>query len=150
MRRLNADEEEKVRHFTQRGAELAFLEPTANGLKKSIMDATGPLREFLKRTGLHDYESQGQGEANRKLLPSYYVTESGLDPTTASLYRPVTKHGDPRIWFSRMRNYVSAGDILGLLVYESALYVIDLSRLPISDILADNSMPSTQTCRGAN
>ena len=85
--------------FADVGVSVAFLVPTPTGYDKSIMDAIGSVRELLKDEGIHDYELQDQGPAAKKMWPSFFVTADGLIETEASLYRPVTKKGDPRIWF---------------------------------------------------
>lgn len=45
--------------FANTGVPVAFLVPTPTGYGKSIMDATGPVRELFKNAKLHDYEVQG-------------------------------------------------------------------------------------------
>ena len=37
-----------ISYFADRGLEVAFLVPTPNGYKKSIMDAIASVRDFLK------------------------------------------------------------------------------------------------------
>ena len=91
--------------FAETGAKVAFLVPTPTGYEKSIMDAVGSVRELLKSSGLHDYESQEQGQEHKRIVKSFFVNSYALIETTASLYRPTTKHGDPRIWFSGLKKY---------------------------------------------
>ena len=95
---------------------VAFLVPTPTGYDKSIMDAIGSVRELLKDEGIHDYEKQGQGPSAKKMWPSFFVTTNGLIETEASLYRPVTKKGDPRIWFKNLRQYCCPKNLLSLFV----------------------------------
>lgn len=114
-------------YFASCGVDVAFLVPTPTGYEKSIMDATGPVRQLLLDEGVHDYETQGQGPENKHLVPSYFVTDSGLIETQASLYRPVTKHGDPRIWFGNLRRYCSPCNLLALFVINQEIYVANLS-----------------------
>lgn len=116
-----------IRPLSTQGGQYALLTPTETGLKKSIMDATSGVRFFLKEEGLHDYESQLQGPGNKNIIPAYFVTPNGLIQTTASLYRPVTKHGDPRIWFSGLGRYASPKNLLVLSTFGNAIYVINLS-----------------------
>ena len=113
--------------FANVGVPVAFLVPTPTGYEKSIMDAIGPVRELLKEEGIHDYESQGQGPAAKVMWPAFFVTGSGLIESEASLYRPVTKKGDPRIWFKNLRQYCNPKNLLALFVYENKIYVINLS-----------------------
>ena len=44
MRLLTENEEEKLKVLTENSVSLTLIEPTENGLKKSIMDATGTVR----------------------------------------------------------------------------------------------------------
>ena len=117
------------------GVKVAFLVPTPTGFGKSIMDATGIVRSLLKETGIHDYELQGQGPENKKMVASNFVYPDHVDPTEASLYRPKTKHGDPRIWFKNLRKYCSPRNLLALIVYNNEIYVINLSNPQVADSL---------------
>lgn len=121
--------------FASTGAKVAFLSPTPTGYEKSIMDAIGDVRVLLKEAGIHDYEFQGQGPANKVMVDSYFVTPDGLIETAASLYRPVTKKGDPRIWFSNLRRYCSPHNLLALIVNDKKICVINLSVPEISNSL---------------
>ena len=85
--------------FASTGVSVSFLVPTPTGYEKSIMDATAPVRQLLLNSGIHNYEEQGQGQENKVMIKSFFVGEQGVTETFASLYRPVTKKGDPRICF---------------------------------------------------
>lgn len=122
--------------FADVGASVAFLVPTPTGYHKSIMDATGSVRELLKDEGIHDYEAQAQGPKAKVMWPSFFVTERSLVETEASLYRPITKKGDPRIWFKSLRQYCSPKNLLALIIYEKNIYVINLSDITIRNSLA--------------
>lgn len=78
------------------------------------MDAIGPVRDLLKDEGIHDYEAQEQGTSSKVMWPSYFVASDGLIETEASLYRPTTKKGDPRIWFKNLRKYCRPKNLLQL------------------------------------
>ncbi len=121
--------------FADVGVSVAFLVPTPTGYDKSIMDAIGSVRELLKDEGIHDYELQDQGPAAKKMWPSYFVTADGLIETEASLYRPVTKKGDPRIWFKDLRRYCSPKNLLSLFVFENKIHVLNLSNETIRNSL---------------
>lgn len=58
-----------------------------------------------------------------------------MDKSVASLYRPHTKKGDPRIWFTGLKNYAKADDILAMMVFEEKLYVINLTQLPVVEFV---------------
>jgi len=124
--------------FADVGISVAFLVPTPTGYDKSIMDAIGSVRALLKDEGIHDYELQDQGPAAKKMWPSFFVTADGLIETEASLYRPVTKKGDPRIWFKNLRQYCSPKNLLSLFIYEKKIYVLNLSNETIRNSLRQN------------
>ena len=48
MRQLTIQEEEKLKVLTENSISLTLIEPTETGLKKSIMDATGSVRNYLR------------------------------------------------------------------------------------------------------
>lgn len=113
--------------LSKMAGEYAFLFPTSTGLSKSIMDATAGVRWFLNVTGLHDYARQQQGPENKVLLSAFFVKSDSIVSSIASLYRPRTKHGDPRIWFKGLNEYASAGDLLVLVSIQKTIYVLNLS-----------------------
>lgn len=121
--------------FANTGVSVAFLVPTPTGYRKSIMDATAPVRELFKNSGLHDYEMQGQGQEYKIMIESYFVYSDRLAETEASLYRPVTKKGDPRIWFKNLKQYCSPCNLLALVVFDKRIYVINLSDPLVSSSL---------------
>lgn len=113
--------------FAETNVPVAFLVPTPTGYGKAIMDATGPVRDLLYNAQVHDYSKQGQGQEYKELIRSYFVWHDGLQETTASLYRPQTKKGDPRIWFSNLKKYCEPCNLLALIIIEKDIYVINLS-----------------------
>ena len=121
--------------FAQTNIPVAFLVPTPTGYGKSIMDATIPIRELFVNENIHDYSTQGQGQENKKYVTSYFVTETGLYETSASLYRPNTKKGDPRIWFSRLTQYCNPCNLLAISVCNNCIYVFNLSNPQIANSL---------------
>lgn len=128
---------EAARLLAQAGIEAALFVPTATGLRKSIIDAHAGVRSHLLETGFHDFEGQAQGPNHRKLVRCTLLgAESEID-TTTSLYRPVTKTGDPRFWISRLGEYAAANDLVALAVDGERLVGINLSRPEIRAALAD-------------
>ena len=115
MRKLTGFEEGRLAELTASNAEVALLEITETGLKKSIMDATRPLRRLLLRAEIHDFNAQGQGASNKFVAKA--IVHGSLTPliTKASLYRPETKKGDPRIWFYGLKDRAKPGDILAII-----------------------------------
>ena len=90
MRQLSTVEINRIKLLTENSVELTLIEPTKTGLGKSIMDATGPVRSYLKEKLVHDYDSQLQGQAHKIFINSYLVDSGNLISSTASLYRPVS------------------------------------------------------------
>lgn len=103
---------EVLRYFTQRGIDVGLVVPTDTGLGKGIMDATANMRQFLRDAGIHDFDHQPQGEEHKRRVRTRVVTSTGIVDTTTSFYRPVTKHGDPRLWVYGLKKYAQAGNLL--------------------------------------
>jgi hypothetical protein len=135
MRQLTDIEINRIKLLTEKSVELCLIEPTETGLEKSIMDATGSVRTYLKSNSLHDYEFQKQGQESKIQIPSFLVTSNELIPSVASLYRPNTKKGDPRIWFKGLGNYSKANDILGIISFENKLYILNITQLDLFKLL---------------
>jgi hypothetical protein len=126
MRQLTNVEIERIKLLTEKSVEVTLIEPTGTGLEKSIMDATGSVRIYLKDKNIHDYELQNQGQESKIQVNSYLISSDGLIQSVASLYRPNTKKGDPRIWFKGLGAYAKANDILGIISFENNLYVVNV------------------------
>lgn len=116
-----------IPYFAETNTAVAFLVPTPTGYEKSIMDATKPLRELLQYANVHDYSKQGQGQDNKAIIEAHFITPEDVIDTTASLYRPNTKDGDPRIWFSNLKQYCKECNLLAIIILNKSLYVINLS-----------------------
>lgn len=123
--------------FADTGVPVAFLVPTPTGYEKSIMDATAPVRELLLNSNVHNYGEQWQGPANKNVVKAYFVGANALTETAASLYRPVTKKGDPRIWFSNLKRYCRPCNLLAIVVINRELYVFNLSDPVIASSLVN-------------
>lgn len=135
MRQLSTIEIRRIKLLTENSVELTLIEPTKTGLGKSIMDATGPVRSYLKEKMVHNYDDQMQGQLYKVFINSYLIEAGSLIPSTASLYRPVSKKGDPRIWFKSLPAYVNANDILGIIEFDNQLYVLNISRIDVEGLL---------------
>jgi hypothetical protein len=144
MRKLSAIELSRIELLTNNSIELVLIEPTETGLEKSILDATGPVRSFLREKNLHDYEAQKQGPDNKIQVSAYLVEYDRLLQSVASLYRPVTKKGDPRIWFKGLGNYAKPNDILGVIEFDRKLYVVNLTRIDIQKLVGDAAINPLQ------
>ena len=116
--------------------DFSFLYLTKTGHSKSIMDATIHFRKFLKRNGIHDYEIQKQGNEHKIFYPRKFISHNTLSKESkASLYRPSTKNGDPRIWFYGLKEYCEPDSILGVVTDKKYLYVFNLSNNEIAESL---------------
>lgn len=125
MRKLTPVEQANAQTLESHAGEVSFVELTSTGHSKGIMDATGPVRLFLRRAGLHDFEQQGQGE--KVVIPAALALGGRLIRTRASFYRPLTKLGDPRMWVYGLTKYVPAGSVLAFFSFDGLLYVADLA-----------------------
>lgn len=138
MRQLTNSEESNIKILTKNSVSLTLIEPTKTGLKKSIMDATGPVRNYLKSKGVHDYEQQSQGPDHKILIDSLLYQDFSIFESRASLYRPTTKKGDPRIWFSGLKSVTNENDILGIISFDKRLHVLNISQLSIGSLISSN------------
>lgn len=138
MRRLTSEEQAKLKLLTKNQVSLALIEPTQTGLKKSIMDATGSVRSFLKEHNIHDYDIQGQGPENKIQINAVIYQDFQVVHSTASLYRPQTKKGDPRIWFSGLTKIANPNDIIAIVFYSGSFHIFNLTQLDIVALLSSN------------
>lgn len=113
--------------FADLGVPVAFLVPTETGYNKSIMDATATVRELLLNSNVHNYDAQLQGPDAKVKVRSFFVCTNNLIETEASLYRPITKKGDPRIWFSKLHQYCHYHNLLALIIMKGDIYIFNLS-----------------------
>lgn len=138
MRQLTALEINRIKLLTENSVEITLIEPTETGLVKSIMDATGSVRSFLKSKNIHDFEIQKQGQESKVLVNSVLLGTNKTVNSVASLYRPNTKKGDPRIWFRNLGSYAKANDILGIIEFDKVLYVLNITQLDLEKLLNSN------------
>lgn len=135
--------EQFLPYFANIGIPVAFLVPTPTGYEKSIMDATASVRQLLLDAQIHNYDIQEQGPANKVVIPAYFVNYNNVTESSASLYRPLTKKGDPRIWFSNLRKYCEPYNLLAIIVLEKSLYVFNLSKPEVAAGLQYNGFASS-------
>ena len=135
MRKLTNAEQDKVKLLTKNQVSLTLIEPTETGLKKSIMDATGSVRSYLKSTNIHDYEFQQQGTESKAMIPTIIHTGFKTIKSQASLYRPATKNGDPRIWFYSLTKVVEPNDIIAITYFDNQFQVFNLTKLDITALI---------------
>lgn len=131
MREFNAFEAKNVKFLVDKQVAYATIQITETGFKKSILDATAPVRAYFLEKGIHDYDEQLQGPDHKRYIETYILTDLEQHKTQSSLYRPVTKKGDPRIWVARIKEFIYPDEIFALIAYEKKLYVINLSQVNI-------------------
>lgn len=135
MRKLTIIEQSKIKILTENQVLLTLIEPTETGLGKSIMDATGSVRTYLKDNNIHDYAVQLQGTAHKVLKDTLIYEDHSVSNSKASLYRPKTKKGDPRIWFSGLNRIARAHDIIAVTFYSNSFHVFNLTKLNVKGLL---------------
>jgi hypothetical protein len=118
--------------------DFATFEPTVTGLKKSILDATQPVRTLFSEAGFHDYDSQGQGPNHKVVKKAFFISPEGVTETTVSLYRPNTKSGDPRMWFRGLSKFAGARAQVSLSIAGDDVLLINLSDVDLQT--ADSSV----------
>jgi hypothetical protein len=138
MRALTEAEQSKIKNLTKNQVSLSLIEPTETGLKKSIMDATGSVRSFLKDNNIHDYDIQGQGPENKVQIDAIIYQDFQVIQSTASLYRPQTKKGDARIWFSGLTKIAKPNDLIALIFYSGSFHIFNLTKLNVEALLTSH------------
>lgn len=113
--------------FSTSGIDVGLLVPTQTGMAKSILDATRICRNAFESSGFHDFSRQGQGPENKRVVRAEFVDVDGNTITKASLYRPNTKEGDPRIWIYGLKEYASVGNLLIIIPLGDRLLVVNAS-----------------------
>ena len=136
---MQLDTLERNKEFLiQKGFEFSIFEPTQTGLNKSILDATHLVRSHFSLEGFHDYEAQGQGKEHRVRRDYFFALEDQLILSTLSLYRPVTKNGDPRMWFKDLPLFAKAGDQIAIIITDGHPNLFNLSQCNLIDSFAKN------------
>lgn len=136
--------------FAKLNTPMAFLVPTPTGYKKSIMDAVAPVRDLLSESKIHDFSIQQQGPENKHVVPAFFVHPDRVIETHASLYRPITKAGDPRIWFYGLKKYCQPCNLLALAVIDGAIYVFNLSDTLVANSLLTQDYAYSILCSANN
>ena len=135
MRQLSNLEINRIKLLTEKSVELCLIEPTETGLEKSIMDATGSVRSYLKANNIHDFELQKQGQESKIQITSFLISSNSMWNSVASLYRPNTKKGDPRIWFKGLGSYSKSNDILGIIAFQGDLYILNITQIDLHKLI---------------
>ena len=129
-------------HFlTDMQIEHTTMTITQTGYEKGIMDAVASLRIFLQENDIHDYGSQEQGSQHKKLVETYILTDNKEYKTFSSLYRPIAKKGDPRIWIYGLKDYIKPNDCFVIIAKERKLYVINITVVDIEKACTSSFSP---------
>jgi hypothetical protein len=115
--------------------DYSIFEPTKTGLKKSILDATQPVRTHFELSKFHNYTKQHQGIEFKKISKAFFLFSSTIRETKMSLYRPVTKKGDPRMWFTALSTFADAGDQIAIIIFNQVPYLLNLSEVNLNNEL---------------
>ena len=132
MRKFNKFEESNIAFLVNHNVDFTLVQITATGLKKSILDATAPMRTYFLEKEIHNYSDQLQGQEHKLLVPTKILDESSEYQTKTSLYRPMTKDGDPRLWVYDLGAHTKADDIHAICVSNKQLFVINITRTDIA------------------
>jgi len=138
-RPLNPRESKNLAVLNASGCDSVLLFLTGTGLQKSILDATDPMRRMLATSGIHDYVRQLQGQDNKVVKTGVILEDSASHQTTVSLYRPVTKKGDPRLWFSAFNRFVSPEDVCAVFVRNGTIHLLNLTRSDAANLVAQRT-----------
>ena len=132
MRPFTPFEKRNMEYLVNKNVKFTQVQITATGLKKSILDATTPMRTYFKENNVHDYALQNKGQDNKVIIKTYILTEYKEIETQTSLYRPETKDGDPRLWIYRLKEATEADDIHAIIApTPTSLFVINLTKVDI-------------------
>lgn len=131
---LDKDEAAALSELNEAGIESALIYLTDTGMKKSILDATLPLRQLLTTAAIHNYDNQLKGPKNKVVLPAIFYKSGNAQDMDVSVYRPLTKNGDPRLWPYKLTKYAKAGDVLAVFVHDKKLHFTNLSAARVIEI----------------
>lgn len=132
MRPFTPFEKRNMEYLVNKSIKFTQVQITATGLKKSILDATTPMRAYFKENGVHDYESQSKGPENKVIIETHILSNFKEIKTQSSLYRPMTKDGDPRLWIYGLKDFTEPDDIHAIIAAEpKVLYVVNLTKIDI-------------------
>ena len=134
-RPLSESESRNLAAINSSGCTSILLFVTATGLQKNILDATEPMRRMFLREGIHDYTTQAQGPENKVIKPTRVLGSLSNEQTSVSLYRPKTKTGDPRLWFSEFKRFANPDDVCAVFVHEGLIHLLNLTRSTVASDL---------------
>lgn len=119
--------ESNKRFLSKFGVEFSVFITTETGLKKSILDATQQVRTHFEIENFHFYENQLQGPKGKVIKPAFLLSDEAKITSSASLYRPVTKQGDPRMWFRKITGFASPQDTVAIVIRDDCMYLFNIT-----------------------
>lgn len=140
MRQFNEFEMKNFAFISNLGIRYTTFQTYRTSLEKGYFDAIAPIRAFFVEENIHDYSQQGQGQMFKEYKDAFLI--NGKDKpieAKASLYRPITKKGDPRLWFSKLNNYTNSDDIFAMFHIGDVLYIINVTQTNIESYFTSES-----------
>lgn len=132
MRSFNEFEKRNIEYLVNLNVDFTQVQVTATGLHKSILDATAPMRTYLREHRIHDYGLQKKGQDFKVSKPTVIHTGIKAIETRTSFYRPETKEGDPRLWIYKLKDFSEPNDIYAIIAQSpNQLHVVDLTKIDI-------------------
>lgn len=131
-RTLNEAESQNLAAVNDMRCENVLLFLTETGLHKSILDATEPIRRLMRSSGFHDFSSQAKGPSFKVIKRALLIHDTDPEESSVSLYRPMTKDGDPRLWVSALRHSARPGDVCAAFIHDDTLCLVNLSQSRIA------------------
>lgn len=131
-RQLNKHEKNIAQLIESLYPHTSYIHLTKTGFNKSILDATIPLRENLKKCKIYDYSKEKKGA--RKTLECYFWDGIDFLDIDINLYRSETR-GDYRLSISKLKNKIRTPNItLAFIIVRKRLHIVDITSLKLKDV----------------
>lgn len=125
MRELSDIEAQNIDFLETHDIKYATVFLTSNILYHGIFDATKQIQQFLKDSGIHNFDEQKSGE--KAFVRTHIISFTTDINCRTSLYR-AEKRGDKRMWFgSEIYSFVNENDICAIVEYRQEMYVMNIS-----------------------
>ena len=131
---LSISEMNSIEFMESEEVDFALLSTTKTMKNKKITDAIKKVREYLERSGYHNYNEQDFGSKISKSVN--YITESKSYLSEGSFYR-ANERGDQRLNLSGVWEHSEENEVMFLVVKEDILNVINISKNNLKDIWND-------------
>lgn len=144
-RSLTVHEADNLARLHEAGLPVAPLFPTRTSLGKSILDATEPVRALFYKHGVHDFASQAQGMGAKVLIDAVVFGRGRRFDCRLSLYRPITKEGDPRMWPANFARHAAPNQAWVVSVQDGRPVLLSLSHSFLAHQLDLRTTDSAET-----